>query len=502
MKESLLYPVTLPENTKDFPLYFDGYNTFFRKDEIEIKPGGSLIFKAPFNVLSTQQWSEYTELSEIRIRVTIEGYGTIKLIVQNDETEEIVKEEVFSCNKKKEIVYDIVLDQYEKSILYISINASKDCFFHGGGFFTEQKPNNSPKLGFVICTYQREQSLNFLRGQLQESIDYNSLNDSKIFIVDNGNTLPTVNYEKNCMIIPNRNLGGAGGFTRGIIEAKKDSSLTHIVLMDDDIELPLTSMCIFISTLRYLKKIHKNQMIPSAMYSHANRTRQTTWLENTFIGKNINICSNEDVLIMLSDYDKIYGKLEESHVTCSWWLCSIPIEYMNDAGLPLPYFIKWDDAEYSMRSKSVFKPLLLFGFSVWHMDFNEKMSLSINYYRERNRIYTSFFHNKRIIKGELRIFLSIIKSILLKKDVKSRVYVLKVAYTDILKGSDWFINHDRIKLHNKLFKNDMNMRFRSLFSGYVINLIHFVFKYNRLSKQFLTIYDYVKSDEFWLQQLK
>lgn len=65
------------------------------------------------------------------------------------------------------------------------------------------------------------------------------------WLIDNGKTLSAnkeisrliEQYPDNFKIIENRNVGGAGGFTRGMIEAiaeKQKFGLTHVQLMDDD----------------------------------------------------------------------------------------------------------------------------------------------------------------------------------------------------------------------------------------------------------------------------
>ena len=54
-------------------------------------------------------------------------------------------------------------------------------------------------------------------------------------------------------LVPNRNCGGAGGFTRGMIEALKDPGFTHVILMDDDIVLNpevLTKTMLFLSSVK------------------------------------------------------------------------------------------------------------------------------------------------------------------------------------------------------------------------------------------------------------
>ena len=40
----------------------------------------------------------------------------------------------------------------------------------------------------------------------------------------------------------------------------------------------------------------------------------------------------------------------------AWWMCLIPRAVAEDVGLPLPLFIKWDDAEYGLRARGARLP--------------------------------------------------------------------------------------------------------------------------------------------------
>ncbi len=68
--------------------------------------------------------------------------------------------------------------------------------------------------------------------------------DFKVFVVDHGKTLDEADLGKpKLRLVPNRNAGGSGGFTRGWIEALEEEKYSHFLLMDDDIELE--SECIY-----------------------------------------------------------------------------------------------------------------------------------------------------------------------------------------------------------------------------------------------------------------
>ncbi|WP_406038200.1 hypothetical protein [Succinimonas sp.] len=54
-----------------------------------------------------------------------------------------------------------------------------------------------------------------------------------IAVIDNGNTLKSEDVA-GALLVKNRNLGGTGGFTRGLIHFQETGKHTHCLFMDDD----------------------------------------------------------------------------------------------------------------------------------------------------------------------------------------------------------------------------------------------------------------------------
>ena len=74
----------------------------------------------------------------------------------------------------------------------------------------------------------------------------------------------------------------------------------------------------------------------------------------------------------------------------AWWMCLIPRSVAEDLGLPLPLFIKWDDAEYGLRARSRgYRTATVPGIAIWHMSFLEKDDTSDwqAYFHYRNRLW-------------------------------------------------------------------------------------------------------------------
>ncbi len=81
-----------------------------------------------------------------------------------------------------------------------------------------------------------------------------------------------------------------------------------------------------------------------------------------------------------------------------WWMCLIPRAVAAGLGLPLPLFIKWDDAEYGLRAAAAGYPTAsLPGVAVWHLPWSDKDDTTDwqAYFHLRNRLVVAAMHGTR-----------------------------------------------------------------------------------------------------------
>ena len=171
-------------------------------------------------------------------------------------------------------------------------------------------------------------------------------------------------------IVRQPNLGGAGGFTRGMLETRdrfgdRDGD---VLLMDDDIRLDpetVLRMTSFASlTLR--PTLVGGQMLNLHHPSQLVAQGENTALDRFLAGVPSDRFSNADLLTELP------GKRVDSDYP-AWWACLVPAEVIEEVGLPIPLFFQWDDIEFGIRARSRgFATVALPGTGVWHADFAMK----------------------------------------------------------------------------------------------------------------------------------
>lgn len=247
---------------------------------------------------------------------------------------------------------------------------------------------NDVELVLSTTTFKKEafieRNIGLVKEQIVESADPIAKH-FHMYVMDNGRTLDAEKLTSDRItVIPNDNVGGAGGFTRGMITAmEQDPKATNILLMDDDVAVSPESIKRTYNLLRILKEEHREDMVSGAMLNYEVGEDQWEDIGNmtpqgTFAG-----CKPGMSLTLFEDliYNEMFTptKWQRNNMYAAWWYCCIPISVIEKNGLPLPVFVRCDDAEYGIRCKTGF--ITMNSLCVWHMSFFERYNAAVERYQ-------------------------------------------------------------------------------------------------------------------------
>ena len=191
------------------------------------------------------------------------------------------------------------------------------------------------KIDIIICTYNRQKYLYSNLEILKTCKDY----INHVFVIDNASNIPLDLSNDYVTIIHNKNLGGSGGYARGMYEAKKDKECTHIFLMDDDIQINKESI---VAAYNKLKEMNPDDWLGFCMSTFE---KPELIFESCSYWNGIKVHSNSrNIKIKNSS-----GLRIKKYNYGGWWGIIIPINFVKKHGYPLPFFIKFDDVEYALR---------------------------------------------------------------------------------------------------------------------------------------------------------
>lgn len=220
-------------------------------DEVEINKNGFVSFDTYFNGFSIEKWAKYTNAKKIYVTLKLEGTVRVTLMRKEKHFQNILTEYVgehicrteHGCAQEFTLAFDTVSTSGMYCFALKGLSAQS--IFYGGSYFAELEPSQMRpvKLALDICTFKRERfimkNLENLNASFMENPDSFLYDKLEVFVSDNAGTLDIANLSSDKIhIVQNKNVGGAGGFTRGMIEIKKvreQKKITHILVTDDDI---------------------------------------------------------------------------------------------------------------------------------------------------------------------------------------------------------------------------------------------------------------------------
>jgi hypothetical protein len=314
-----------------------------------------------------------------------------------------------------------------------SIETHADIILHAGCWLVDAEPQDK-SVDICITTFKKE---HYVTANVSALLAYPPLTamNYRITVVDNGSTLGADDFPHadNFTLIRQANLGGTGGFMRGLLDAR-DKQSDYILFMDDDILLvpEMIYRAVAIAQIAKPKRAFGGMMLHYTRKDkiHEQGGRLPWKIHNFFQAINDDAILKktqqkvaQEALAASGQAEKVaansdlYAPLySEGHPDFSgWWFymaetCDTPI---------LPnYFFKWDDICSSLYLRqrgtaiSVFPTIF-----VWHEDFSIKRHLMMtDYLSMRNEVLAFAFLNipaKQMKIAFRRTFAMIVRDILM-----------------------------------------------------------------------------------------
>ena len=443
----ILQSVLLPnEVCQKRELYYQANRILEQKDGM-IKLHSKDVFstRAYMNLFDGAVWVKYTNENNFNLEIEFIGSVEIKMYSWSNKKEQLISTNAIENLEMKKCNLKVAL--HDEEMTYFKIRAIGEVKIKQMRYVLPaiKEQLNDVHLSVIICTYKRKQQVMENIGKLKNSLFFNQ--NSKYYqkmsvrIVDNASELKISN-EAYFKMFHNANTGGAGGFTRGILESRNDIKqyeISHVVFMDDDVEFINETFYRLYALLCLVRKQYKDNPIAGRMFSMRQREIQYTASEIWNKGDLRHIGHNQD----MSKDTKLLSMNKKLGEYSGWWLACFPIEFVNH-NLPLPFFIHCDDVEYGLRCGK--KPLLLNGVQVWHETYENRQDSTILYYDIRNLIITN------VVTGQYTTPNEVIKSFNRKVlySLKARrfadSYVMTVAFKDYLKGATFFVEKQSKKV--------------------------------------------------------
>jgi galactofuranosylgalactofuranosylrhamnosyl-N-acetylglucosaminyl-diphospho-decaprenol beta-1,5/1,6-galactofuranosyltransferase len=363
-------------------------------------------FGTYFNAFPASYWQHWTPVRQVTLTVRTTGPATILVyrstgagVQQRLETREVDGEAVSS--------FDLELTQYSDGgwIWFDIVADEKNAVLDGGEWTTEQEPTRTGKASLGITTFNKPDFCIWTLLSLADAPDVLELVD-RIFLIDQGDRrvdgqpeYPEVaaRLGETLQIVTQPNLGGSGGFARAMSEVLERPESEFIQLLDDDVRIEPEALRRSIVFGRYASA---PTIVGAHMFDLLDRPKLHAWAEVVdevpFMWRTVyqDHMPHNFSVSNLRQTPMLHMRLDADYN--GWWMCLIPVETIREVGLPLPAFIKWDDAEFCLRAREAGVPTVsLPGVALWHVSWVGKDD-SIDwqaYFHARNRIVAGLLHS-------------------------------------------------------------------------------------------------------------
>lgn len=432
------------------------------EDGMYIPADCNVRFDTYFNSLISKTWLRYSIVEMVCFRFAVDGTGSIRIM--GNRTEPFGEQKFFG---RQEVIFYIDLKKSpffypelhtEKSTNLISGNISAVKMGKDGRYL-ECRKKKKIKLALVTCTYNRREDItrnvSLLRQRNKAAGEGEPILE-QIYVVDNARNLRKSEIEEERIsLVPNQNTGGAGGFTRGLKEAMKQESLTHIILMDDDVCMEFEAFYRTKAFLSYVRPEYEENFLGGAMLCRDKPYVLHAAGEDWADGRIRNPYKNTD-LREFSHVLHISEPVETKQAYAGWWYCCVPRSHVEQKGFPMPFFLHCDDVEYGLRNGK--PPIFLNGVAVWHEEFGDKRVSVMEYYDVRNRLITNAIYKVRQRRSNAEaIILERFLACILRYRYKDIDLIIQAA-DDFLKGPGWLENLESEKYHKEL----INMGYKQI----------------------------------------
>lgn len=376
---------------------------------IRVRSGLRTSFATYFNAFPASYWKKWTTLDSVRLALDVEGKATVIIYRSNARgSQQRVASNVVSSRGVVE--FALPLKQFGDGGWYwFDIEAGNgDAVLHSAVWTApdELAPRHGT-ISLAMTTLNKNEDVLRNIATIAGDSDVRKVLDEMI-VVDQGSArlIDTPGFDEiaaamgdQLQIVEQGNIGGSGGFSRGMYEVTTRGKSDYVVLMDDDIDIEPESMIRLVTFADFAKK---PTLVGAHMFDLNNRSVLHTFGERVDPWRIQPVTASEE---MFNGHDFAASGLRSTpwlHRRADvdyngWWSTLIPVSVIRELGLSLPIFIKWDDAEYGLRAKAAGYPTVsLPGAGVWHMSWIDKDDLVgwQAYFHTKNRLIVSLLYSE------------------------------------------------------------------------------------------------------------
>ena len=378
---------------------------------LRVNSGERLSFGTYFNAFPASYWRRWTVVSDVTLSVTMRGRGasvTVYKSMANGRSQRVDSASTDSPESGT-FVFELPLKPFVDGGWYwYNVVAGDEDVYVESAEWTAEVPEDRAQHGTVdiaITTMNRPDFCAKLLGQIGEDEKLRPYLD-EVLLMEQGKqkVVDSPEFAKaeaalgsTLRVIEQGNLGGSGGYARGQLESVRKGTATYLMCMDDDVVCEPESI---IRAITFGDLARRPTIVGGHMFSLYSRSRLHSFGEvvqpwrfwwqsapGVFVDWDFAARNLRSARWLHKRVDVDFN---------GWFMCLIPRQVLDEIGLSLPLFIKWDDSEFGLRAKEAGYPTVTFpGAAVWHIPWSDKNDALDwqAYFHQRNRFIAALLHS-------------------------------------------------------------------------------------------------------------
>ncbi|WP_282975639.1 glycosyltransferase [Saccharopolyspora erythraea] len=396
----------------DEPETLSSSATVVSRRSVRVPSHSKLSFASYFNAFPASYWKRWTKVSEVVLRLKVKGAGRLDVYRSkpNGDSVHLQGTHVSSQDSWTDLEFRVSLTPFEDGgWIWFDVFTNDASLEVDEAAWTTDLDLPRQKVVVGTTTIRPADCVTALKtlGEDPQVLDV----VERVVVADQGpqKIRDTEGFDEaaarlgdKLQVIEQANLGGAGGFGRVMYEGVYNSDAAQVMLIDDDIALEPDGV---LRANAFARASSQPVIVGGQMLNLQARSRLHTMGEVVDIGGAMwrpapgAVTDHDFAKKPLRRSKKVHQRIHANYN--GWWMCLFPREVIERTGLPLPLFIKWDDAEYSLRAGGHGYPTVtLPGAAIWHMPWTDKNDATdwTAYFHTRNRLILAALHSPDEVK--------------------------------------------------------------------------------------------------------
>jgi galactofuranosylgalactofuranosylrhamnosyl-N-acetylglucosaminyl-diphospho-decaprenol beta-1,5/1,6-galactofuranosyltransferase len=381
------------------------------REALALQAEQRISFGSYFNAFPASYWRRHTVVTDVTLTLTVEGAGANVTVYRSMANGRSQRVETVNTGEESTstFTFELPLKPFVDGGWYwYDVVAGDHDVVVRSAQWTAEVPEDRSEHGTVdlcITTMNRPDFVAKLLGQLGDAPELRPYLD-EVMVMEQGTQkmrdseffpAAAAALGDTLRVIEQGNLGGSGGYARGQLESVRKGTATYAMMMDDDVICEPEGI---IRSVTFGDLARRPTIVGGHMFSIYARTRLHSfgeiitpwrfwWLSAPGVFQDWDFGARN-----LRSTRWLHKRIDVDFN--GWFMCLIPRRVLEEVGLSLPLFLKWDDSEFGLRAKEAGYPTVsLPGAAVWHIPWTDKNDALDwqAYFHQRNRFVAALLHS-------------------------------------------------------------------------------------------------------------